>query len=167
MDPRVKTSTAGLEKKFQLEMRLASLLTQTSRAIMQAGSIRESLQKLSEQASGPTRDSLQAFQTKLATVLGAPSGFFAPPSAEANLARVNGQVMGLYSQVWGADAEPTTAQSEAATVIGHDASGVMKRWDALKTADLPALNRVLHDASLPEIKIETASYEEEEAEDVD
>ena len=43
----------------------------------------------------------------------------------------------------------------------------MKRWDALKTADLPALNRVLHDASLPEIKIETASYEEEEAEDVD
>jgi photosystem II stability/assembly factor-like uncharacterized protein len=167
MDPRVKALTAGLEKKFQLEMRLASLLTQTSRAVMQAGSIRESLQKLSEQASGPTRDSLQAFQTKLATVLGAPSGFFAPPSAEANLARVNGQVMGLYSQVWGADAEPTTAQSEAATVIGHDASGVMKRWDALKTADLPALNRVLHDASLPEIKIETASYEEEEAEDVD
>ena len=55
MDPRVKISAAGLEKKFQLEMRLASLLSQTSQAVMQAGSIRDPLQKLSQQATGPAR----------------------------------------------------------------------------------------------------------------
>ena len=54
MDPRVKISAAGLEKKFQLETRLASLLSQTSKAVMQAGSIREPLQKLSEQATRPS-----------------------------------------------------------------------------------------------------------------
>jgi len=165
MDPRVKTSAAGLDQKFQLETRLASLLSQTSKAVMQAGSIREPLQKLSEQATGATRDAVQAFQTKLTTVVGAPSGFFAPPSTEITLAQVNGQVMVLYAQVWQADAEPTAAQSAAATVIEHDARDAMNGWDALKTTDLPALNRVLHAASLPELQIELDPHKEEAATD--
>ncbi|MGA9305740.1 MAG: glycoside hydrolase [Candidatus Sulfotelmatobacter sp.] len=161
MDPRVKTSTAGLDRKFQLEMRLATLLSQTSKAVLQAGSLREPLQKLSEQATGPTKDSVRAFQTKLATVLGTPSGFFAPPSAEVTLSQVNGKVTVLYGQVWQADAEPTAAQSEAATATEHDASDVMKRWDALKTTDLPALNRALHTANLPEVQIESDPHSDE------
>ena len=92
MDPRVKTSTAGLEKKFQLETRLASLLSETSRAVMQAGSLHEPLEKLSQQATGAAHESVKAFQTKLAAVLGAPGGFFAPPTSEITLARVNGEV---------------------------------------------------------------------------
>ena len=161
MDPRVKTSAAGLDQKFQLETRLASLVSQTSKAVMQAGSIREPLQKVSEQATGPTKDSVQAFQTKLAAVLGAPSGFFAPPSAEVTLAQVNGQVAALYGQVWQAGAEPSVAQSEAVKAIEHDTSDVMKRWDALKTADLAVLNRALHTANLPEIRIESDPHKEE------
>jgi photosystem II stability/assembly factor-like uncharacterized protein len=161
MDPRVQISAAGLEKKFQLEMRLASLLSQTSRAVMQAGSIREPLQKLSEQATGATLDSVKAFQNKLAAVVGASGGFFAPPADEITLARVNGQVAVLYGQVWQADAEPTVAQSEAIAAIEHDASDVMQRWDALKTTDLPALNRTLRGANLPEVQIESDSHKEE------
>jgi photosystem II stability/assembly factor-like uncharacterized protein len=167
MDPRVKASTAALEKKFQLEMRMASILSESSRAVVQAGSMREPLQELIEKASGPTLDSVKSFQTKLTAVLGAASGFFAPPSAEASLTRVNGQAAGLYGQVWQADAEPTAAQSEAATATEHDASDVMKRWEALKTADLSALNRALHDASLPEIKIKSDSHNEEEEVNLD
>jgi photosystem II stability/assembly factor-like uncharacterized protein len=158
MDPRVKITATGLDQKFHLETRLASLLSQTSKAVMQAGSIREPLQKLSEQATGATKDSVQAFQKKLTGVLGAPSGFFAPPSAEATLARANGQV-------WQADAEPTTAQSEAVTTTEHDVSDVMKRWDAIKTADIPALNHALHDAKLPEVQIESDPHREEAATD--
>ena len=165
MDPRIKISAGGLDRKFQLEMRLATLLSQTSKAVLQAGSIREPLQKLSEQATGPTKDSVQAFQTKLTAVLGAPSGFFAPPSAEVTLGQVNGQVTVLYGQVWQPDAEPTAAQSEAATATEHDASDVMKRWDALKTTDLSALNRALHAANLPEVQIESDPHKEEAATD--
>jgi photosystem II stability/assembly factor-like uncharacterized protein len=160
MDPRVKITATALDQKFHLETRLASLLSQTSKAVMQAGSIREPLQKLSEQATGPTKDSVQAFQKKLTAVLGAPSGFFAPPSAEVTLARANGQVTVLYGQVWQADAEPTAAQSQALTATEHDAADVMKRWDALKTADLPALNRILHEANLPEVQIESDPHRE-------
>ena len=165
MDPRVKITATGLDQKFHVETRLASLLSQTSKAVMQAGSIREPLQKLSEQATGATKDSVQAFQKKLTGVLGAPSGFFAPPSAEATLARANGQVTVLYGQVWQADAEPTTAESEAVTTTEHDVSDVMKRWDAIKTADIPALNHALHDAKLPEVQIESDPHREEAATD--
>ncbi len=161
MDPRVKTSTVGLEKKFQLETRLASLLSETSQAVLQAGSIREPLEKLSQQTSGPVRDSVQAFQNKLTAVLGAPAGFNAPPASELTLSQVNGQVATLYGQVWQVDAEPTASQSEAAAAIEQEISDVMKRWDALRTTDLPALNRALGGANLPGVKIESDPHQEE------
>ena len=161
IDPRVKTSTSGLEKKFRLEIRLASLLSQTSQGVLQAGSIREPLEKLSQQTSGTVRDSVQAFQNKLSAVLGAPGGFAAPPANEITLSRVNGQVAILYGQVWQVDAEPTAAQSEAAAATERDASDVMKRWDALRTADLPALNRALGGANLPAVKIDSDPHKEE------
>jgi photosystem II stability/assembly factor-like uncharacterized protein len=161
MDPRVKTSAAGLEKQFQLETRLASLLSQTSQAALQAGSIRDPLQKLSQQATGPVHDSVQAFQNKLVGILGAPAGFAAPPANEITLSRVNGQVAILYGQVWQVDAEPTTSQSAAVAATEHDAQDVMQRWDALRTVDLPALNRTLTDANLPEVKIDADPHKED------
>ena len=161
MDPRVKASAAGLEKKFQIEVHLASLLGRTSQAVLQAGSIREPLQKLSQQASGPVRDSVQALQNKLVAVLGAPAGLLAPPSNELTLTRVNGQIAVLYAQVWQVDAEPTAAQSDAVAASERDAADVMKRWDALQASDLPALNRALSGAGLPEVKIESDPHHEE------
>ena len=41
IDPRIKTSSAGLQKKFELEMRLAAAITQSSTAVMQARSVQE------------------------------------------------------------------------------------------------------------------------------
>ncbi len=161
MDPRVQISAAGLEKKFQLEMRSASLLSQTSRAVMQAGSIRDPLQKLSQQATGTAHDSIQAFQGKLAAVLGGPAGSAAPPADQITLAGVNGQVAVLYGQVWQADAEPTSAQSEAIAATEHDALDVMKSWNALKASDLPALNGELRAANLPEVHIESDPHQDD------
>ncbi|MFY9793210.1 MAG: hypothetical protein WAJ99_18670, partial [Candidatus Sulfotelmatobacter sp.] len=158
---RVKTSTAGLERKFQLETRLASLLTQTSEAVQQAGSIRDPLQKLTQQATGPMRDFVQAFQNKLMALLGTPAGFLAPPANENTLTKTNSQIAVLYGEIWQADADPTASQSEAFAAIERDASDVMKRWDAFRTTDLPALNHSLGGANLPEIKIDTDAHKDE------
>jgi photosystem II stability/assembly factor-like uncharacterized protein len=160
MDTRVPISEAGLARKFQLETRLAAILSETSGAVMQAGSIREPLQKLSQRASGPSRDAVQALQTKVAALLGA-AGFAAPPVDAVTLTRVNGQVATLYGQVWQVDAEPTLAQAEAGAAIEHDASDAMKRWDAIKSSDLPALNRALRGVKLPEVQIESESRRDE------
>jgi photosystem II stability/assembly factor-like uncharacterized protein len=161
MDPRVKTSTAGLERKFQLETHLATLLSQTSQAVQQAGSIRDPLQKLGQQATGPMRDSVQAFQTKFLALLGAPAGFLAPPVNENTLIRTNSQIAVLYGQIWQVDADPTASQSEASAAIERDASDVMKLWNAFRTTDLPALNHSLSGANLPEITIDTDAHKDE------
>ncbi len=165
MDPRVKTSVAGIEKKFQAETRLASLLDQTSKAVLQAGSIRDPLQKLGQQATGSVRDAVQNFQNKLMTVLGASAGSATAPASEITLTRVNGQVAVLYGQVWQVDAEPTVAQSEAIATTQHDAADAIKRWDELRTTDLSALNHALSGASLPELKIESDPHGEESSVD--
>jgi photosystem II stability/assembly factor-like uncharacterized protein len=165
MDPRVKTSAGGLERKFQLEMRLASLMSQTSEAVVEAGSIREQLQKMNQQHGNAADDAIQAFQKKLGVFLGANAGFLAPPSAELTLARVNGQLGTLYGQVWQVDAEPTASQLQAATAVERDSSDVMRRWDAFKSTDLPALNRELQGASLPEVRLESDVRKDEAVSD--
>jgi hypothetical protein len=155
MDPRVKTSAAGLQKKFQGETRLASLLTETSQAVLQAGSIRTQLEKLKPE-SADTKKAVEDFQKTLTELLGAPGGFFAPPSAEVTLSRINGEASALYQSVWQADAEPTSAQTAAADKTEHESADVLARWNQLKNSDVPALNRVLRQGQVPEVQIEAS-----------
>ena len=165
MDPRVKASAAALEKKFRSETNLASLLSESSEAIFQAGSIREQLEKLtaSTQTNASTKDAIAAFEKKLTALLGAPRGFFAPPSEEITLSRVNSQASTLYGQVWQVDAEPTAAQQEALVAVEHASADALKRWHEFKDSDLPAFNRLLRASNTPEIQIDRgASYEESE-----
>jgi photosystem II stability/assembly factor-like uncharacterized protein len=161
MDPRVKISNPDLEKKFGLEMQLAALLNETSNPLMQADAIRKPLEKLSKQATGDALDAVKNFQNKLKEVVGQPAGFLAPPTEASTLNRVNGQIAALYAAVWQADASPTTAQSEAATSVERDSKQVMQRWEGLKISDLPALNRALHDANLPEVDLEPHPHAED------
>lgn len=155
MDPRVHISEPALQKKFEQEMQLSSLLTETSRAVLQASSLREPVEKLLQQAQGTARDSVEAFQKKLTGLLGTPAGFLAPPSSEITLTGVNGQIATVYGQIWQVDAEPTVAQMQAAATLDHDSGDVLRRWNELKTSDLSALNRNLQAAKLPELKVET------------
>ena len=154
MDPRVKTSASGLEKKFAAEMRLASLLSESSLALLQGKSIQEQLGKLNGRPNVP-KDTLDSLQKKLPALLGSPAGFSAPPSTEITLSRANEEVGTLYQQVWQADAEPTAAQMEALAREERDAASVLKRWDEFKSSDVPALNSVLRGAKAPEIVLES------------
>jgi photosystem II stability/assembly factor-like uncharacterized protein len=161
MDPRIQISAADLEKKFQIEARLASLLSQTSEAVLLAGSVRDQLQKTSQKPGSALSSAVSAYQKKLATILGSSPGFLAPPSSEMTLSRVNGQVSTLYGQIWQVDAAPTKSQLRATDTVEHDSSDVLKRWDALKNTDLPELNRQLRDARLPELKLEADMHKDE------
>ena len=161
MDPRVKTSAAGLQKKFQGETRMASIMTESAQAVLQGGSVRAQLEKVKAQANPTTTDAIEAFDKKLAALLGAPGGFLAPPSQEVTLGRVNGQAGTLYMQVWQADAAPTSSQMEAMGTIERDSADVLKRWSEFKNSDLPALNRVLRESRIPEVRLEGDLHQEE------
>src|SRR6185437_6142213 len=62
MDPRVKTPPAGLEQQFQMETRLASMMTQAGEAVLQARSAGEQLHSLAPKASGQARIAITAFE---------------------------------------------------------------------------------------------------------
>jgi photosystem II stability/assembly factor-like uncharacterized protein len=161
MDPRVHVSQAALDKKFHQEMRLSFSLTETSNAVRQAESLKEPLDKLLKQSQGTVHDSVEAFQKKLAGLMGTPGGFFAPSSAEVTLTGVNGQIATVYGQIGQADAEPTAAQIEVAGTLDRDSADVLRRWNELKSSDLSALNNKLQAAQLPELKVETGPQTDE------
>ena len=167
MDPRVKASSAALEKKFRAEVKLASIMNEFSPAVLQGGSIREQAAKLLPQASGKTKEAIEAFNKKLGAVLGTSGGFFAPPPEEVTVTRVNGQASALYGQVWQVDAEPTVAQDAAIAAVGRDSADALKRWKDLKTADLPALNRVLQKSKMAEVRPEAETQQDESEDDVE
>ena len=154
MDPRVKASPAALEKKFKTEGHLASMMTESSRAVVQGGSIKEQLEKLKSQASGSIAENIDIFQKKLTVLLGTPGGFFTAPSTEVTVNRVNGQAATLYQQIWPADAEPTSAQLEALAAVERDNTEILKRWKDFTSSDLPTLNNLLRDSKAPEIHVD-------------
>jgi hypothetical protein len=166
MDPRVKISAATLENKFQAEKHMAEIMTASAQALLEGGSIRVQLEKLAAvddaQGYGPTKIAVEAALKKLAAVLGASGGFFAPPSADNTLSRLNGQAGTLYQEVWQADAEPTSSQLQALSATERDSADVLKRWSDFKNTDLPALNRLLHDSKIPEVQLGANLHQEEE-----
>jgi photosystem II stability/assembly factor-like uncharacterized protein len=153
MDPRVKTPPTGLQQMFTLQMQLSSLLTSTSQAALQASSIGDQIDKISDKATGPVSDAIAAFKKKLQALRG--SGMPMQNSEEVvTLGRVNSAVSGLYDDVDRADATPTVAETTGSAKEAKDASGILQKWDELKKTDLPALNRALRSANLSEIQIE-------------
>jgi hypothetical protein len=161
MDPRVKTSPAGLKKKFEAETLLASLMTRTNQALTEGASIRAQLEKLKASANNDVKNAVADFEKKLNGLLGSPGGFFAPSSPEPTLSRVNGEASTLYQQIWQVDAEPTSTQSNAITATEHTSNEVLQRWESFRNSDLPGLNRLLHDAQIPEVRAETNFHEPE------
>ena len=92
-------------------------------------------------------------------------GFFGPPPPEATLSRVAGEIGGLYGQVSHSDAAPTATQTTAMAAVEKEAAAVMARWKAIKSTDIPALNRQLGGAGLKEIKVRAEPEPASESED--
>jgi hypothetical protein len=144
-------------------------MTHTSEALAQARSLQDQLEKISAQASGSLKDSIAEFGKKLAAILEPPATPATPESApqkatppavkpaepEPALTKVSGDISTLYAEIDRADAAPTPAQEHALAAIGRNFSTVNKRWEELKSSDIPALNRQLSAAGLPELRIES------------
>ncbi len=167
MDPRVKTPPSGLEQQFQAETRLAALIASTYQAAGEARAAQESLSKLNGKATGVVADAVSALEKKMRSLAGAGGGFFAPPSPEVTLARVSGDVATLYGLVGAADAAPTTQETAAMTAVEREWVDVSKRWGEIKSTDIPALNRQLRGAGLPEVQVTAQPQPEEESQDVE
>jgi len=158
IDPRVKTPPAGLAQEFNVATRLATMLTQSSQAVLEARSILEQIKAISPKANGPVLESLKSLGQRVSDVLGA-SG--ATTQSAPALKPLNTSIATLYGDVERADAAPTAILLENTEGAERVFPVVMKRWEVLKTKDIPALNRLLPSANLSLINPESSPQAEE------
>jgi hypothetical protein len=174
MDPRVKTPPEGLRALFAMQTTLADRMTRSAEAVSQARSIHEQLEKLAARANESTKESIEALDKKLGALLeGAPAPVpqkppapaetpVPPVPAESTLTQAATNIAALYAEIDRADVAPTAAQDQALFIVEKDFAATMKRWDALRTSEIPSVNRQLKSAGLPDLTAESHVKIEEE-----
>jgi photosystem II stability/assembly factor-like uncharacterized protein len=113
MDPRVKSSPVSLRRLFDAEVRLSSLVSQTTQAIRVARSVVGQLGN-SDRKAHASLDELNG---------------------------LNEQIAALYGDIDGVDSAPTAQQSAAVAKLGADCGLALARWSKFISEDIPVLNR--------------------------
>jgi photosystem II stability/assembly factor-like uncharacterized protein len=157
-DPRVQLPAEALADQLRVARELAGLLTDSSRAVLQATSEQAQLKAL--KPTGTTADAVHAYQARLDELLRTTDkkdDDTAKPKAEpkASLPDLQERFAGLYTEVIRADAAPTTAQKSATQAAQGVFSGVASDWHKLQS-DLPDLNKRLRAAGLAPIRADLA-----------
>jgi photosystem II stability/assembly factor-like uncharacterized protein len=156
MDPRVKTPLAGLQQQFKLSNDLYTQLLTLSPAAEQAGDLQKQLKALQPKATGEALAALKALDQKLQALAGGatrrPGAGTEPPT----LGGLKTKFLTLFGVFQEADVAPSTQAAAAVADLQKQLPPLMDRWNAVKSQDIPALNKQLKDANLPELKLESA-----------
>ena len=151
MDPRLKVSSDELQKKFDLETRLARAVSDSAAAVIGARSLREQLDKLAPSKSAPTQE-VKRLREKVARLLDRPQNASAT-GEEPVLAIENTNLLSLYKEVEKSDTAPTVVQNEASSRSISELRRLLEQWNEIKTKDVANLNRQLGSSGLPEIRL--------------
>jgi photosystem II stability/assembly factor-like uncharacterized protein len=163
-DPRVKIAPADFQAQFELAQRLAGALDSSSRALLEARSLRAQIKDLTGHASGVLNDRIQSLDHHLGDLLEpADAGGAAP----AGLASVNGDFATLYAQITGADAAPTVVQVAETDRCLMEWQALKERWQQLRKDEVTSLNKELAQASLSTLKPELAAPQDLDSADED
>ena len=151
MDPRVKTSLAGLQQQFKLSNDLYTQLLALSPAVEQATAARKQLKDLQSRASGEMLVAVNALDQKLQALVG---GVARRPGAGAEPPTLGGlrtRFLTLFGVLQEADVAPSTQAVAAVKELLAQLPPLMQRWQAIKAQDIPALNKQLKNANLSEL----------------
>ncbi len=146
LDPRIKTTAAGLREMFDLQTRLAGMLSRSSEAVLKARSMSEQLDHLPP-SRGSMKRSIDQFRDAVTNVLNGPKEpepnatahrpaktTAAPAEKPPTLTSVQSDIATLYKAIDQADAAPTAAQAAAVAGTAARFDAVMKRWEAVDRA---------------------------------
>lgn len=134
MDPRVKTSQAGLNEQFALSQRLANDAAEVSKAVANAGELEK---KIRERRGAD----IAAALVKSQSILGPPPEGFGSPVTPVNtdhtsLRYLAGALSQLYGAVQSADVAPTAEQQKAAQQLETQMKATLAEWQTFaSTAD--------------------------------
>jgi photosystem II stability/assembly factor-like uncharacterized protein len=150
MDPRVKTSTAGLVIQFDLSNQLYDEWITLQPIVARVNGISSQLANLRAQAKQETlTNAIDALGKKLQELTGAAN---ARPGAPLNLV-VLGRVQTLFRDIQGADQVPTRQVTAAVADVQRETQTFMERWRTIEAQDIPTLNQQLKAAGLQPISL--------------
>jgi hypothetical protein len=100
-------------------------------------------------AQGTTATQLDALNQKLQELAGSANR---RPGVPLNLLVLT-RVQTLFRIIQDADVAPSTPIAAAVTDIRRESSSLLERWRAIESQDIPALNRQLQGAGLPQVEM--------------
>jgi photosystem II stability/assembly factor-like uncharacterized protein len=153
IDPRIKTTAAGLAAQFDLSDQVTKSLADDYTALSEVKGLRQQAQSVRAKASGQPASALADLDKDLAALEDA-------RQSGSGFPRLNAELGQLFDILQGADDAPTTQATRAVSQVREELQKQLTRWKSVKTTKLPAVNRQLKEANLPELVIESARPEE-------
>jgi flagellar motility protein MotE (MotC chaperone) len=163
MDPRVSATTRDLQQQFDLEMKLASAVTESSKALMQMRSLREQIGNLLKAGNADVKALLTALDDQLAD-LSEDNNVGRNGAKQAKATAVNTDLIALYKAIDSADAAPTVAQLGASNKAESDLADLLGRWRKVQ-GEIPPLNQKLSASGLPALQLDLPPQEQGGGED--
>ncbi len=150
MDPRVKVSTADLQRQFADSQRASAAMKRVSEAVAKGAAIERQLDESTNKAS------VEEFRQRLAVVLGkADLGYGAPSTPidpdTRSLRHLSSKLRMVLYGLQSADAAPTQEQEAALASFEKTLSTTEQDWNTLLKVELPKLNEKLKAAGAKEI----------------
>lgn len=135
IDPRVKTSTADLQKQHDLSVQCYEGRKQAMSATTTIRHLRDQIKNA--KASGALSDSLKKYDQQLARLESAPQG-----SSDVSFGRLSTAFAGAFNTLQDADMPPTVQATNAVAEQQQSLKQLMAKWTSLK-AGLMKLNEEL------------------------
>lgn len=168
MDPRVKTSAAGLAQKFDIEMKIMDSMKKVEAGRQQVRGLRAELRNVMQElmkgtTAGAkidprieqTRRAIAEFDEKTAAFEGVTGGrrSSADGSNPQSFSRLIQDITGILEKVDGADAAPTMQIVDAFGELTAELQKLNARWADFEKRDLAGLNVKLKEAHLAAIEL--------------
>jgi len=160
MDPRVKTSFAGLRQQFDLETQIAAVMHRDYQAVQQVRGLRDQMKTLQKGAQAQLSSEIAELEKKLADLEGSSGGYdaaFLSTPQGRGLARLNAGLAQLLGIVDSADMPPTTQATKMFSDVEAALDQQVENLKEILEKDLPALNPKLQQSGLPPLKLESAA----------
>ena len=135
-DPRVKTSTEGLQWQFKLSYTCYTDRGYTVPALKQLTAIQAQVKVLLDKTTGSIFDSLKAFSGRCNKV---------------NMGTIDGKLKILFDGLQGADVLPTLQYAESVKITQFGYGLMWARWEDLKKS-LVIINAELQASNIPPIR---------------
>jgi len=156
MDPRVKTSQANLAEQFRLSKQLYDEWLALNSISDSVRIIRAQIAELrSRLPLGDLKTHVDTLAEKLQTLAGATGGGpgAGVGAAVPTVATTTGRLRTLFNLIEHVDLAPTPQAAAAVPDIVKDSHSLEEKWQAIKSQDIPALNRELRLAGLPVLEL--------------